>query len=62
MSNHSPSTDSEFATREQADSHDRWFRARVQAALESDKPRLPHDEAMGRVERLIAERRRRRAD
>jgi len=51
---------SEFETQEQADSYDRWFRAKVQEALESDKPRLPHDEAMARVDRLIAERKRQR--
>ncbi|WP_110650639.1 stability determinant [Salinicola peritrichatus] len=52
---------SEFETQEQADSYDRWFRAKVQEALESDKPRLPHDEAMARVDRLIAERKRQHA-
>lgn len=45
---------SEFETLEQADSYDRWFRTKVQKAIESDKPRLPHDEAMARVDRLVA--------
>lgn len=52
---------SEFETQEQADSYDRWFRAKVQEAIDSDKPNLPHDEAMARVDRLIEERRKQRA-
>lgn len=40
---------SEFETQEQAESYDRWFRARVEAALKNDRPRIPHDEAMARV-------------
>lgn len=48
---------SEFETQEQADSHDRWFCAKVQEAIDSKKPRLPHDEAMARVDRLPEERR-----
>lgn len=52
---------SEFETQEQADSYDRWFRAKVQEAIDSKKPRLPHDEAMARVDRLLEERRKQRA-
>lgn len=47
---------SEFDTQEQADSYDKWFRAKVQEALDSDKPSIPHDEAMAQVERLLRER------
>jgi hypothetical protein len=53
---------SEFDTQEQADSYDRWFRAKVQEALDSDKPSLPHSEAMARVDRLMEERRRQRVE
>ena len=52
---------SEFETQEQADSYDHWFRAKVQEAIDSKKPRLPHDEAMARVDRLLEERRKQRA-
>ena len=52
---------SEFETQEQADNYDRWFRAKVQEAIDSKKPRLPHDEAMARVDRLLEERRKQRA-
>ncbi len=52
---------SEFETEEQAASHDRWFRAKVQAAIESEKPRLPHDAALARVDALLEARRKQRA-
>ncbi|WP_299313415.1 stability determinant [uncultured Halomonas sp.] len=53
---------SEFETQEQADSYDRWFRTKVQAALDSEKPALPHAEAMAKLDRLIEERRRQRIE
>ena len=34
---------SEFETEEQAASYDRWFRAKVEAALNDDRPGVPHD-------------------
>lgn len=49
---------SEFDTQEQADSYDRWFRGKVQEAMDSDKPALPYAEAMAKLDRLMAERRR----
>ncbi len=51
---------SEFETQEKADSYDRWFRAKVQEALDSDKPSLPHGEAMAQLDRMMEERRRQR--
>ncbi len=45
---------SEFETEEQAKSHKRWFRAKVRDAMNSAKPRLPHDEAMARVDSLLS--------
>lgn len=48
---------SEFETQEQADSYDRWFRAKVEAAMNSTKPRIPHDKAMAEIRsRLEAKR------
>ena len=52
---------SEFETDEQAVSYDKWFRVKVQEAIESTKPHLPHDEAMARVDRLLEARRKQRA-
>ncbi|MFS2221403.1 stability determinant [Pantoea sp. B65] len=48
---------SEFETQEQADSYDRWFRAKVEEAINSTKPRIPHDQAMAEIRsRLEAKR------
>lgn len=44
---------SEFETEEQAASYDRWFRAKVQAAIDDPRPSVPHDEAMARIRRTI---------
>lgn len=44
---------SEFETQEQADSYDRWFRAKVQEAIDSKKPRIPHDEVTRRMEERL---------
>ena len=52
---------SEFETEEAATSYDQWFRAKVKEALDDPRPSLPHDEAMARVERLLAEKRKARA-
>ncbi|ANI17951.1 stability determinant [Pseudomonas citronellolis] len=51
---------SEFETDEQAASYDRWFRARVQAALDDPRPSIPHDEAMAQVERRLEDKRKAR--
>ncbi len=48
---------SEFETEEQAVSYDRWFRAKVLETMNSSKPRLPHDEAMAKVQATLEERR-----
>lgn len=44
---------SEFDTQDQAISHDRWFRAQVQAAIDDPRPSVPHDEAMAQVRATI---------
>jgi len=46
---------SEFATQADADSYDVWFRAKVQEALDSKKPRIPHDEVMAEMRAIIAD-------
>jgi hypothetical protein len=53
---------SEFETDEQAISYDRWFRAKVTEALNSSKPRVPHDEAVARIAARLTERRAHRAN
>jgi hypothetical protein len=44
---------SEFETEEQAESYDRWFREKVQHALDNPGKLTPHAEAMARVRETI---------
>lgn len=57
MPTHLSPIESEFATVEEAEAHDRWFRAEVEAALcEADAPGavfVPHDEVMADMEAII---------
>ena len=53
---------SEFETEELEASYDQWFRAKVEEALHSEKPRLPHDAAMAKVQAILEERRKTRAN
>ena len=53
---------SEFETEEHAASYDQWFRAKVEEALQSEKPRLSHDAAMAKVQGMLEERRLARAN
>jgi hypothetical protein len=47
--------ESEFATTSQAEAHDRWFRAQVQASLNDADECTAHDQVMADMDRLIAE-------
>ena len=53
---------SEFETEEQETSYNQWFKAKVEEALHSEKPRLPHDAAMAKVQAMLEERRKARAN
>lgn len=44
-------------TEEQAASYDRWFRAKVQAALDDPSPGIPHDQVMAEMQSLIESKR-----
>jgi hypothetical protein len=48
---------SEFETDEQEVRYDQWFRAKVEDALRSEKPRLPHDAAVAKIQAMLEERR-----
>ncbi|UVM03506.1 antitoxin [Pseudomonas laurylsulfatiphila] len=48
---------SEFETKEQAASYDRWFRAKVQASLDDPRPNVPHDQVMADMRALIESKR-----
>lgn len=45
--------ESEFATSEDAAAHDAWFRAKVERAMASTKPGIPHDEVMAMAREVI---------
>jgi len=51
---------SDFESEEEAESYDRWFRAKVQEALDDPNPGIPHEEAMMRLDQLLEERRKNR--
>jgi hypothetical protein len=51
---------SEFETQEQAESYDRWFRTKVEASINSTKPKIPHDEVMAGARKIIVSWRRSR--
>jgi len=53
---------SEFETKEQEASYDQWFRAKVEEAMHSQNHRLPHDAAMAKVQAMLEERRKNRAN
>ncbi|MES2860670.1 MAG: stability determinant [Pseudomonadota bacterium] len=45
--------ESEFASTEEAEAYDVWFRAKVQDALADTRPDVPHDEVVARVKAKI---------
>ena len=47
---------SEFATEEEAEAYDAWFRAQVEAALNEKGPGVPHEQAMARIRKTIERR------
>ncbi|HEY0622207.1 stability determinant [Sphingomonas sp.] len=48
---------SEFDTEEEAEAHDKWFRAQVEAALASTEPDTPHDQVMAEIDAIIEKHR-----
>lgn len=54
---------SEFATTEDAEAHDKWFREQVEAALaESDDDNVPHEQVMAHLQGIIDKHRDARSD
>ena len=49
--------ESEFATTEEAEAYDAWFRRKVEASLADERPPLPHDQVMAEMRALIDSRR-----
>lgn len=48
--------ESEFATTEEAEAYDAWFRAEVEASLADPRPRIPHDPVMAQMQAIIDRR------
>lgn len=44
---------SEFATSEDAAAYDAWFRDKVERAMASDKPSIPHAEVMAMAQAIF---------
>ena len=44
---------SEFATQEEADAYDKWFREQVEAALAEDGPDIPHEQVMAEARAIV---------
>ena len=53
--------ESEFATTEEAEAYERWFRAKVQESLDDNSPLIPHDQVMAEMQALIDTKRREHA-
>lgn len=45
--------ESEFATTEEAEAYDAWFRAEVEKALADPRPGIPHDQVMAELRAMI---------
>jgi len=49
--------ESEFATTEDAEAYDIWFRAKVEKSLADTRPPIPHDQVIAEMRALIDRRR-----
>ena len=45
---------SEFETQEHSNAYDIWFKTKVQEAMDSKKPRIPHDEVVKLMQERLA--------
>lgn len=55
MNDYSPIV-SEFESEEQEASYLLWLKAKVEASLADPRPRIPHDQVMAEIDRIIAEK------
>ena len=58
MNNALSPIESEFATVAEAEAHDHWFRAKVKASLDDQRPAIPHDQVMATLRDIIEAKRR----
>lgn len=52
-----PPIESEFETTEDAEAYNAWFRAKVEQAMTSTGPGIPHDQVMAMVQEVIEKHR-----
>jgi len=45
--------ESEFASTEEAEAYDVWFRARVREAMDDPRPGVPHEQVMAEMQAII---------
>ena len=45
--------ESEFATSEHAAAYEAWFRAKIEHAIASDKPSIPHDQVTAMAQAIL---------
>jgi hypothetical protein len=53
-----PPIEPHLATIEEAEAYDAWFRRKVQASLDDERPPIPHDQAMAAFRKIIEAKRR----
>ena len=53
--------ESEFATTEEAEAYDAWFRTEVEASLADPRPLIPHDQVMAELRAIIEAKKAKRA-
>lgn len=46
---------SEFATVEEAEAYDQWFREKVRRSMADTRPRIPHDQVMAEMDEIISD-------
>lgn len=46
-------TEPEFASTEEAEAYDAWFRAKVREALDDPRPGIPHEQVMREMQDII---------
>ncbi len=45
--------ESEFASTEEAEAYDVWFRSKVREALDDPRPGVPHEQVMAEMQAII---------
>lgn len=53
---------SEFATSEEEEAYDKWFRAEVEAAMAETGPGIPHEQVMAEMQAIIDKHKNARPD